>query len=132
MLLGNKLLFVNFLLFILNIYLLVSPRQIKTTIHDHSVIRNHFHFDVTKAFYFDGKPRYGGKHGGVCFRPNVELGDKVFRISNNNKKEIGTVMEILWDQVRERLEIEFCANENTRIFVGEEVCVELMSQLHQQ
>lgn len=106
-------------LIFLNIYL-YSSTPIKTKFEEDC-----FRFDVIKASYCDGKPVFVGKHGGITFRPSIHLKSRVFRIKGDNRKEIGIITQISWDQLKGRLDIEFSPIEDVEIFVGEELCVKL-------
>lgn len=87
-----------------------------------------FHFEVIEshdAKYLGDTPAHMGKDGGLTVRPNVALGDPVYRTANNSTAVIGRVTLALWDRVSGSLTVEFDPEPLVRIAVGDEVWVDL-------
>ena len=84
-----------------------------------------FPFDVIESFdakYEGDTPGHTGRAGGLeGVRPNVALGDPVFR----EDQKIGTVTSILWSRPQGSLTIEFDPEPNLRIAVGDPVWIDL-------
>ena len=83
-----------------------------------------FVFEVTESFdaqYLGDTPGHMGRHSLSRRRPNIALGDPVFR----NSEQIGTITELKWNRTTDSLEVEFDPLPNLRIFVGESVWVHL-------
>lgn len=83
-----------------------------------------FHFDVTESFdaqYLGDTPGHLGRSALGGRRPNIALGDPVFR----EKEQIGTITELKWNRSTDSLEVEFDPLPNHRIFVGSSVWVHL-------
>lgn len=83
-----------------------------------------FEFEVLESFdaqYLGDLPGHVGRDGLNGRRPNIALGDPVFR----GNDQIGTVTELKWNRVNDSLEVEFDPLPNYRIFVGESVWVHL-------
>jgi hypothetical protein len=66
-----------------------------------------------------------GRDGGLTVRPNVALGDGVYRTEGEASRRVGTITRAVWDRVSGGLTIEFDPEPLTRIAVGEEVWVDL-------
>jgi hypothetical protein len=77
------------------------------------------------AAYLGDTPGHMGRDGGLKFRPNVALGDGVFRTDGDKTTRIGVITRVLWDRVSGGLTVEFDPEPLTRIAVGEEVWVDL-------
>ena len=87
-----------------------------------------FHFEVIEshdAKYLGDTPAHMGKDGGLTVRPNVALGDPVYRTANNSTTVIGRVTLVLWDRVSGGLTVEFDPEPLHRIAVGDEVWIDL-------
>lgn len=87
-----------------------------------------FHFEVIEshdAKYLGDTPAHMGKDGGLTVRPNVALGDHVYRTVNNSTTVIGRVTLVLWDRVSGSLTVEFDPEPLHRIAVGDEVWIDL-------
>jgi hypothetical protein len=87
-----------------------------------------FSFEVIEshdAAYLGDTPGHMGRDGGLKFRPNVALGDGVFRTDGDKTTRIGVITRVLWDRVSGGLTVEFDPEPLTRIAVGEEVWVDL-------
>lgn len=83
-----------------------------------------FEFEVLESFdaqYLGDLPGHVGRDGLNGRRPNIALGDPVFRAN----EQIGTVTVLKWNRVNDSLEVEFDPLPNHRIFVGESVWVHL-------
>ena len=81
--------------------------------------------DSHDAKYLGDTPSHLGKDGGLTVRPNVALGDPVYRTTNKVTKVIGRVTSVVWDRVSGSLSVEFDPEANQRIAVGDEVWVDL-------
>jgi hypothetical protein len=87
-----------------------------------------FYFEVIDshdAKYQGDTPAHLGKDGGLTVRPNVALGDPVYRTVNKATTVIGKVTLVLWDRVSGSLTVEFDPEPDHRIAVGDEVWVDL-------
>jgi len=87
-----------------------------------------FYFEVIDshdAKYPGDTPAHMGKDGGLTVRPNVALGDAVYRTVNKSTEIIGKVTLVLWDRVSGSLTVEFDPEPFRRIAVGEEVWIDL-------
>lgn len=87
-----------------------------------------FHFEVIEshdAVYLGDTPGHMGRDGGLTVRPNVALGDGVYRTEGQTSRRVGTVTRAAWDRVSGGLTVEFDPAPLMRIAVGEEVWVDL-------
>ena len=92
-----------------------------------------FSFEVIEsldAAYLGDTPSHVGRHGGLEFRPNVALGDPVYRSAADGAAEarpvrIGSVTRVVWERVSGSLTVEFDPEPFVRIAVGDEVFVDL-------
>jgi hypothetical protein len=87
-----------------------------------------FHFEVIEshdAEYLGDTPGHMGRDGGLTVRPNVALGDAVYRTEGPTSRRVGTVTRAVWDRVSGGLTVEFDPAPLTRIAVGDEVWVDL-------
>lgn len=87
-----------------------------------------FFFEVIEsqdAKYLGDTPAHMGKDGGLTVRPNIALGDAVYRTVNTSTVIIGKVTLVLWDRVSGSLTVEFDPEPFRRIAVGDEVWVDL-------
>lgn len=87
-----------------------------------------FHFEVIEshdAVYLGDTPGHMGRDGGLTVRPNVALGDGVYRAEGQTSRRVGTVTRAAWDRVSGGLTVEFDPAPLTRIAVGDEVWVDL-------
>jgi len=81
--------------------------------------------DSHDAKYPGDTPSHMGKDGGLTVRPNVALGDPVYRTVNQVTTVIGKVTMVVWDRVSGSLTVEFDPQPLHRIAVGDEVWVDL-------
>lgn len=81
--------------------------------------------DSHDAKYPGDTPAHLGKDGGLTVRPNVALGDAVYRTVNKATIVIGKVTLVQWDRVSGSLTVEFDPEPSHRIAVGDEVWVDL-------
>jgi len=92
-----------------------------------------FLFEVIEsldAAYLGDTPSHVGRDGGLEFRPNVALGDPVYRVAAEAGTEarpvqIGRVTRVVWERVSRGLTVEFDPEPFVRIAVGDEVFVDL-------
>ena len=91
-----------------------------------------FFFEIIESLdagYLGDTPSHTGRDGGLEFRPNVALGDPVFRGTVGREGErprrIGTVTRVVWERVSGGLSIEFDPEPLLRIAVGDEVWIDL-------
>jgi len=75
--------------------------------------------------YAGGTPGHMGRDGGLKYRPNVALGDGVFRTEAGKAARVGTITRVLWDRVSGGLTVEFDPAPDVRVAVGEEVWIDL-------
>jgi len=88
-----------------------------------------FYFEVIEshdARYPGDTPAHKGKDGGLSVRPNVALGDAVYRTRDTSTAVIGKVTSVAWDRVSGSLTVEFDPSPlQRRIAVGDEVWIDL-------
>lgn len=87
-----------------------------------------FEFEVIEshdAMYAGDTPGHMGRDGGLKYRPNVALGDGVFRTEAGKAARVGTITRVLWDRVSGGLTVEFDPAPDVRVAVGEEVWIDL-------
>jgi hypothetical protein len=87
-----------------------------------------FEFEVIEshdAAYLGDTPGHMGRDGGLTVRPNVALGDGVYRATGEKTARVGTITRVVWDRVSGGLTVEFDPEPLTRIAVGEEVWIDL-------
>jgi len=87
-----------------------------------------FYFEVIEshdAKYPGDTPAHKGKDGGLSVRPNVALGDAVYRTVDTSTVVIGNVTSVAWDRVSGSLTVEFDPEPFQRIAVGDEVWIDL-------
>jgi len=87
-----------------------------------------FHFEVIDshdAKYLGDTPAHVGKDGGLTVRPQVALGDPVYRTEGPTTKIIGMITQVVWDRVSGSLTVEFDPQPFERIAVGDEVWIDL-------
>lgn len=92
-----------------------------------------FTFEVIEsldAAYLGDTPSHVGRDGGLEFRPNIALGDPVFRMVAEAGDEaramrIGSVTRVVWERVSGSLTVEFDPEPLVRVAVGDEVFVDL-------
>jgi|APCry1669188910_1035180.scaffolds.fasta_scaffold45386_1 hypothetical protein len=91
-----------------------------------------FAFEVIEsldAAYLGDTPSHMGRDGGLSVRPNVSLGDAVYRTTRtgeqSNTVRVGTVTRVKWERVSGGLTVEFDPEPLQRIAVGDEVWIDL-------
>ncbi len=87
-----------------------------------------FEFEVIEshdAAYLGDTPGHMGRDGGLKVRPNVALGDGVYRTVSEKPVRIGTITRVLWDRVSGGLTVEFDPAPLVRVAVGEDVWIDL-------
>ena len=87
-----------------------------------------FHFEVVEshdAEYLGDTPAHVGKDGGLTVRPQVALGDAVYRTVGTDTKIVGMITLVKWDRVSGSLTVEFDPQPFERIAVGDEVWIDL-------
>lgn len=91
-----------------------------------------FVFEVIEsldAAYLGDTPSHVGRDGGLEFRPNVALGDPVYRHSPKPEgrppQRVGRVTRVVWERVSRSLTVEFDPEPLLRIAVGDEVWIDL-------
>jgi hypothetical protein len=87
-----------------------------------------FLFEVIEshdAVYLGDTPGHMGRDGGLTQRPNVALGDGVYRTVGKETSRIGTITRVVWDRVSGGLTVEFDPAPLERVAVGEEVWIDL-------
>lgn len=87
-----------------------------------------FLFEVIEshdAAYLGDTPGHMGRDGGLKVRPNVALGDGVYRTDGETTTRVGTITRAVWDRVSGGLTVEFDPEPLRRIAVGDEVWVDL-------
>ena len=87
-----------------------------------------FEFEIIEshdALYLGDTPAHSGKDGGLTVRPQVALGDPVYRSMAGVQTMVGRVTRVAWSRVSGSLEVEFHPVPLQRIAVGDEVWVDL-------
>lgn len=87
-----------------------------------------FEFEIIEsrdALYLGDTPSHSGKDGGLTVRPQVALGDPVYRGVAGGRTLIGRVTRVAWSRVSGSLEVEFHPVTLQRIAVGDVVWVDL-------
>lgn len=87
-----------------------------------------FSFEVIEshdAEYLGDTPGHLGRDGGLTARPNVALGDGVYRTRGETTTRVGTITRVTWDRVSGGLTVEFDPTPLIRIAVGDEVWIDL-------
>lgn len=87
-----------------------------------------FMFEVIEshdALYLGDTPGHMGRDGGLTVRPNVALGDGVYRTRGEATTQVGTITRVVWDRVSGGLTVEFDPAPLVRIAVGDEVWIDL-------
>lgn len=87
-----------------------------------------FQFEVIEshdAEYLGDTPAHEGKDGGLTVRPNVALGDPVYRGEGESRRVVGRITRVVWSRVSGSLEVEFDPEPFQRIAVGDSVWIDL-------
>lgn len=87
-----------------------------------------FRFEVIEshdAKYLGDTPAHLGRNGGLTVRPQVALGDPVYRKTATGRRRIGHITRVVWNRVGGSLEVEFDPEPFQRIAVGDEVWIDL-------
>ena len=87
-----------------------------------------FSFEVIEshdAKYLGDTPAHVGKDGGLTVRPQVALGDGVYRTEGGETRLVGTITQVQWDRVSGSLTVEFDPQPFERVAVGDEVWIDL-------
>ena len=81
------------------------------------------------AAYLGDTPSHVGRSGGLEFRPNVALGDPVYRVVGEGETRksvrIGRVSRVTWERVSGSLTVEVDPDPLVRVAVGDEVWIDL-------
>ena len=99
---------------------------------DHAPPGTPFVFEVIEsvdASYLGDTPSHVGRSGGLEHRPNVALGDPVYRVVGSGEKRrsvrVGRVSRVVWERVSGSLTVEVDPDPLVRIAVGDEVWIDL-------
>jgi hypothetical protein len=87
-----------------------------------------FDFEVIESFdaaYLGDTPGHIGRMGGLTIRPNVALGDGVYRTRGEVTERIGAITRVRWERASGGLTIEFDPVPVVRIAVGDVVWIDL-------
>ena len=87
-----------------------------------------FHFEVLEsrdAQYLGDTPSHSGKDGGHTVRPQVAIGDAVYRAETDGGRLVGRITRVAWNRVSGSLEVEFAPEPLERVAVGDEVWIDL-------
>lgn len=87
-----------------------------------------FHFEIIEscdARYLGDTPAHAGKDGGLAVRPQVALGDAVYRTEKDDDAIVGRITRVAWSRVSGSLEVEFHPEPLVRVAVGDEVWIDL-------
>ena len=90
-----------------------------------------FRFEVIEshdALYLGDTPAHLGKSGGLTVRPQVALGDPVYRKAETRRLRVGHITRVKWSRVAGSLEVEFDPEPLQRIAVGDQVWIDLNPQ----
>lgn len=99
---------------------------------DHAPQGTPFVFEVIEsidASYLGDTPSHVGRSGGLEHRPNVALGDPVYRVVGSGEGRrsvrVGRVSRVVWERVSRSLTVEVDPDPLVRIAVGDEVWIDL-------
>lgn len=99
---------------------------------DHAPHGTPFVFEVIEsidASYLGDTPSHVGRSGGLDHRPNVALGDPVYRVLESGEGRrsvrVGRVSRVVWERVSRSLTVEVDPDPLVRIAVGDEVWIDL-------
>lgn len=96
------------------------PRAPRGTRFAFEVIESH------DAKYQGDTPGHTGRDGGLEVRPNVAIGDAVYRDdAEGDQRVVGRITGVVWERVSGSLTIEFDPEPLVRIAVGDEVWIDL-------
>lgn len=87
-----------------------------------------FTFEVIEshdAEYLGDTPAHEGRDGGLTVRPNIALGDAVYRTDKQGTRVVGRITRAVWSRVSGSLEVEFDPEPVQRIAVGDVVWIDL-------
>jgi len=87
-----------------------------------------FAFEVIEshdADYLGDTPAHEGRDGGLTVRPNVALGDAVYRNEKQGPRIVGRITRVAWNRVSGSLDLEFDPVPLQRVAVGDVVWVDL-------
>jgi hypothetical protein len=88
-----------------------------------------FAFEVIEshdAKYQGDTPGHTGRDGGLEVRPNVAIGDAVYRDdAEGDQRVVGRITAVVWERVSGSLTVEFDPEPLVRIAVGDEVWIDL-------
>lgn len=91
-----------------------------------------FVFEVIEsidASYLGDTPSHVGRSGGLENRPNVALGDPVYRVTGRGEQRrsvrVGRISRVVWERVSGSLTVEVDPDPLVRIAVGDEVWIDL-------
>jgi hypothetical protein len=91
-----------------------------------------FAFEVIEshdAKYLGDTPGHTGRDGGLDVRPNVAIGDAVYRDdADGDPVVVGRITAVSWERVSGSLTVEFDPEPLLRIAVGDEVWIDLNPQ----
>lgn len=91
-----------------------------------------FAFEVIEshdAKYLGDTPGHMGRDGGLDVRPNVAIGDAVYRDeADGDPVVVGRITAVAWERVSGSLTVEFDPEPLLRIAVGDEVWIDLNPQ----
>lgn len=106
------------------ILIAIGAMASNTSRNDSSIMADpaKFEFQIVESYdahYLGDTPAHKGRHGLSGRRPDMALGDPVFR----GDEVIGHVTSLVWDRAKDSLEIEFDPEPKTRITIGETVWI---------
>ena len=87
-----------------------------------------FAFEIIEshdAKYLGDTPGHMGRDGGLEVRPNVAIGDPVYRSDVDGDRVVGRITGVIWERVSGSLTVEFDPEPLLRIAVGDEVWIDL-------
>lgn len=91
-----------------------------------------FVFEVIEsvdAAYLGDTPSHVGRSGGLELRPNVALGDPVYRVvgegDSRKSVRVGRVTRVAWERVSGSLTVEVDPDPLVRVAVGDELWIDL-------
>lgn len=99
---------------------------------DHAPPGTPFVFEVIEsidAAYLGDTPSHVGRSGGLDHRPNVALGDPVYRVTTRGEERrsmrVGRISRVVWERVSRSLTVEVDPDPLVRIAVGDEMWIDL-------
>jgi len=120
------------ILVVLGVCAAVAPADDGAVPLERAPVGTPFVFEVVEsidASYLGDTPSHVGRSGGLEHRPNVALGDPVYRVTGRGEERrsvrVGRISRVVWERVSGSLTVEVDPDPLVRIAVGDEVWIDL-------